>query len=200
VERPIPKKAFRRKQRETLFLIEHLFWEEELAEKVRDAICEEWHRAGSSLHSTVIYERLLAEEVEVADYQMSAILSAFVVGRLITLTHRRGREEETRKHGDVLISGVSPDLCRWPPARCSPKSSSGRRGSSSSVSSTHFDDNPYIGCSDTHMGEDHPTSDRHHEDAGDEHCHKANPEEPGEHGYLGKAYPHASDDERDHSP
>ena len=57
-----------------------------------------------------------------------------------------------------------------------------------------------ISCSDTHMGEDHPTSDRHNEDTGDEHCDEANPEEPGEHGHLGKAYPHAGDDERDHGP
>ena len=85
--------------------------EKELAEKVRDAICEEWQRAGDSLESAVIYDRLLAQEVEVADYQMSAILNAFVVGRLITLTPRQQREEQTRKHGDVLISGVSPHLC-----------------------------------------------------------------------------------------
>jgi hypothetical protein len=82
-----------------------------VAEKVRDVICEEWQRAGGSLESAVIYERLLAQGVEVADYQMSAILNAFVVGRLITLTPRRQREEETRKHGDILIIGVSPDLC-----------------------------------------------------------------------------------------
>jgi hypothetical protein len=85
--------------------------EKELADKVRDVICEEWQRAGDSLESAIIYERLLAQEVEVADYQMSAILNAFVVGRLITLTPRQQREEETRKHGDVLIIGVSPDLC-----------------------------------------------------------------------------------------
>ena len=85
--------------------------EKELAEKVRDVICEEWQRAGGSLESAVIYERLLAQGVEVADYQMSAILNAFVVGRLITLTPRQQREEQTRKHGDVLIIGVSPDLC-----------------------------------------------------------------------------------------
>jgi hypothetical protein len=88
--------------------------EKELAEKVRDVICEEWQRAGGSLdslESAVIYDRLLAQEVEVADYQMSAILNAFVVGRLIMLTPRRQREEETRKHGDVLISDVSPGLC-----------------------------------------------------------------------------------------
>ncbi len=81
---------------------------------MREVICEEWQRAGDSLdalESAVIYDRLLAEEVEVADYQMSAILNAFVVGRLITLTPRRQREEETRKHGDVLISDVSPHLC-----------------------------------------------------------------------------------------
>ena len=42
---------------------------------------------------------------------------------------------------------------------------------------------PRIGCSDTHMGEDHPTPDSHNEDADDEHCDEANPEEPGEHGY-----------------
>jgi hypothetical protein len=57
-----------------------------------------------------------------------------------------------------------------------------------------------IGCSDTHMGEDHPTPDSHNEDADDERCDEPNPEEPGEHGYLGKAYPHAGDDERDYSP
>ena len=59
---------------------------------------------------------------------------------------------------------------------------------------------PRIGCSDTHMGEDHPTPDSHNEDTDDEHCNEPNPEEPGEHGYLGKAYPHAGDDERDYSP
>jgi hypothetical protein len=59
---------------------------------------------------------------------------------------------------------------------------------------------PRIGCSDTHMGEDHPTPDSHNEDAGDEHYDEASPEESDEHGYLGKAYSHAGDHERDHSP
>jgi hypothetical protein len=40
-----------------------------------------------------------------------AILNAFRVGSLITVFLRPQREEEVRKHGDLLISGVSPDLC-----------------------------------------------------------------------------------------
>ena len=60
--------------------------EKELAEKVRDdVICEEWQRAGGylgSLESAVIYDRLLAEEVEVADYQMSAVRLPFSYFRL----------------------------------------------------------------------------------------------------------------------
>ena len=83
-----------------------------LAEKVRELICEEWEEGmGGSLESALVYQRLLEEGVEVADYQMSAILNAFVVGGLITLTPRQQREEQTRKHGDVLISSVSPHLC-----------------------------------------------------------------------------------------
>ena len=83
----------------------------ELAEKVREVICEEWEGAGGSLESAVVYRLLLEEGLEVPDYQMSAILNAFRVGRLITVLLRPQREEEVRKHGDLLISGVSPDLC-----------------------------------------------------------------------------------------
>jgi hypothetical protein len=83
----------------------------ELAEKVREVICEEWEGAGGSLESAVVYQRLLEEGVEVPNYQMSAILNAFRVGSLITVFLRPQREEEVRKHGDLLISGVSPDLC-----------------------------------------------------------------------------------------
>jgi hypothetical protein len=83
----------------------------ELAEKVREVICAEWAGAGGSLESAVVYQRLLEEGVEVPNYQMSAILNAFRVGNLITVLLRPQREEEVRKHGDLLISGVSADLC-----------------------------------------------------------------------------------------
>ena len=83
----------------------------ELAEKVREVICEEWQGAGGSLQSAVVYERLLEEGVEVPDYQMSAILNAFKVGGLITAPPGPQREEDVRKHGDLLIRGVSSDLC-----------------------------------------------------------------------------------------
>ena len=83
----------------------------ELAEKIRKVICEEWEGAGGSLESAVVYRLLLEEGLEVPDYQMSAILNAFRVGSLITVLLRPQREEEVRKHGDLLISGVSPDLC-----------------------------------------------------------------------------------------
>jgi hypothetical protein len=82
-----------------------------LAEKVREVICEEWQGAGGSLQSAVVYQRLLEEGVEVSDYQMSAILNAFKVGGLITAPLRPQREEDVRKHGDLLITGVSSDLC-----------------------------------------------------------------------------------------
>jgi hypothetical protein len=84
-----------------------------LAEKVREAICVEWREgaAGSSLESAVVYQRLLEEGVEVPGYQMSAILNAFRVGGLITAALRPQSEEEVRKHGDLLIQGVSLDLC-----------------------------------------------------------------------------------------
>jgi len=83
----------------------------ELAEKVREVICEEWQGQGGSLYSAVIYERLLEEGVEVPPYQMSAILNAFKVGSLITASLRTQREEEVRKHGDFLIKSVHSDLC-----------------------------------------------------------------------------------------
>ena len=83
----------------------------ELAEKVREVICEEWQGAGGSLESAVVYERLLEEGVEVPDYQMSAILNAFKVGGLITAPPGPQREEDVRKHGDLLIRGVSSELC-----------------------------------------------------------------------------------------
>ena len=83
----------------------------ELAEKVREAICEEWQGAGGSLQSAVVYERLLKEGVEVPDYQISAILNAFKVGGLITAPPGLQREEDVRKHGDLLIRGVSSGLC-----------------------------------------------------------------------------------------
>ena len=82
-----------------------------LAEKVREVICEEWEDAGGSLESAVVYQRLLEEGVEVPNYQMSAILNAFRVGALITVLPGGQLEEEVREHGDLLISGVSPDLC-----------------------------------------------------------------------------------------
>jgi len=82
-----------------------------LAEKVREVICQEWEGAAGSLQSAVIYQRLLEEGVEVPGYQMSAILNAFRVGGLITAPLRPQSEEEVRKHGDLLIRGVSPDLC-----------------------------------------------------------------------------------------
>jgi hypothetical protein len=34
----------------------------ELADKVREVICEEWQGAGGSLYSAIIYQRLLEEE------------------------------------------------------------------------------------------------------------------------------------------
>ena len=84
----------------------------ELAEKVREVICEEWQGAGGSLHSAVVYQRLLEEGVEIPGYQMSAILNAFKVGGLITAPPGpQQREEEVRKHGDLLIISVSSDLC-----------------------------------------------------------------------------------------
>ena len=84
----------------------------ELAERVREAICEEWQGAGGSLESAVVYRRLLEEGVEVPSYQMSAILNAFKVGGLIMAPPGSQREEEdVRKHGDLLIRGVSSDLC-----------------------------------------------------------------------------------------
>ena len=84
----------------------------ELAEKVREVICVEWQSAEGSLHSAVVYRRLLEAGVEVPGYQMSAILNAFKVGGLIKAPPRPQREEEVRKHGDLLIKGVSSDLCQ----------------------------------------------------------------------------------------
>ena len=83
----------------------------ELAERVREAICGEWQGAGGSLESAVVYQRLLEEGVEVPGYQMSAILNAFKVGGLITAPPGSQHEEDVRKHGDLLIRGVSSDLC-----------------------------------------------------------------------------------------
>ena len=85
----------------------------ELAKKVREVICEEWEEgAGGSLESAVVHRRLLEEGVEVPDYHMSAILNALRVGGLITVWLRPQRgEEEVRKHGDLLITGLSHELC-----------------------------------------------------------------------------------------
>ena len=83
----------------------------ELAERVREVICEEWQGAGGSLESAVVYQRLLEEGIEVPGYQMSAILNAFKVGGLITAPPGSQREEAVRKHGDLLIRSVSSDLC-----------------------------------------------------------------------------------------
>ena len=83
----------------------------ELAEKVREVICEEWQGAGGSLYSAVIYQRLLEEGVEVPAYQMSAILNSLKVGGLITVAHNGPqREEDVRGHGDLVIMGVRSDL------------------------------------------------------------------------------------------
>jgi hypothetical protein len=84
----------------------------ELAEKVRELICAEWQSAGGALQSAVVYQRLLEEGVEVPGYQMSAILNAFKVGGLIKVSLRPQREEGVRTHSDLLIEGVSSDLCR----------------------------------------------------------------------------------------
>ncbi len=67
-------------------------------------------RRGGSLESAVVYQRLLEEGVEVPGYQMSAILNAFKVGYLITAPPKPQREEDVRKHGDLLITGASSDL------------------------------------------------------------------------------------------
>ena len=83
----------------------------ELAEKVREVTCAEWQGAGGSRESAVVCRRLLEEGVEVPGYQMSAILNAFKVGGLITAPAASQREEEVRKHGDLLITSVSSDLC-----------------------------------------------------------------------------------------
>ena len=83
----------------------------DLAEKVREVICEQWQGAGGALESAVVYQRLLEEGVEVPGYQMSAILNAFKVGGLITAPPGSQHEEDVRKHGDLLIRRVSPDLC-----------------------------------------------------------------------------------------
>jgi hypothetical protein len=84
----------------------------ELAERVRQVICEEWQGAGGSLQSAVVYQRLLEEGVEVPGYQMSAILNAFKVGGLIAASLGPQREEvAVRKHGDLLIRDVRSDLC-----------------------------------------------------------------------------------------
>ena len=83
----------------------------ELAERVREVICEEWQGAGGTLESAVVHKRLLEEGVEVPGYQMSAILNAFKLGGLITAPPKPQREEDVRKHGDLLITGVSSDLC-----------------------------------------------------------------------------------------
>jgi len=74
-------------------------------------ICAEWQDAGDSLHSVVVYERLLEKGVEVPSYQMSAILNSFKVGGLITAPQRPQREEDVREHGDLLIMSVHSDLC-----------------------------------------------------------------------------------------
>ena len=84
----------------------------ELAKKVREVICAEWQDAGDSLHSVVVYERLLEKGVEVPSYQMSAILNSFKVGVLITAPQRPQSEKEVREHGDLLIRGVHSDLCQ----------------------------------------------------------------------------------------
>ncbi len=79
---------------------------------MREVICEEWQGgAGGSLHSAVVYQRLLEEGVEIPGYQMSAILNAFKAGELITAAPRPQREADVRKHGDLLIRGVHSDLC-----------------------------------------------------------------------------------------
>jgi hypothetical protein len=83
----------------------------ELAEKVREAICAEWQAAGGALRSAVVHQRLLEKGVEVPAYQMSAILNAFRVGGLIAVSLAPQREEDVRKHGDLLIRGVSSELC-----------------------------------------------------------------------------------------
>ena len=83
----------------------------ELAEKVREVICEAWQGAGGSLESAIVYQRLLEEGVEVPGYQMSAILNAFKVGGLITAPLGPQHEQDVRKHGDLLIRSVSSDLC-----------------------------------------------------------------------------------------
>ena len=84
----------------------------ELAEKVREVICAEWQGAGGSLQSAVVHRRLLEEGVEVPAYQMSAILNAFRVGGLLAASVGPQREEDdVRKHGDLLIRGISSDFC-----------------------------------------------------------------------------------------
>jgi hypothetical protein len=83
----------------------------DLAEKVREVICEQWQGAGGALESAVVYQRLLEEGVEVPGYQMSAILNAFKVGGLITAPLGPQHEQDVRKHGDLLIRSVSSDLC-----------------------------------------------------------------------------------------
>ena len=94
-----------------LYLVANADDVQDLPKKVREAICVEWEGAAGSVESAVVYQRLLEEGVEVPGYQMSAILNTFRVGGLITAALRPQSEVEVRKHGDLLIRGVSPDLC-----------------------------------------------------------------------------------------
>src|SRR5829696_2973159 len=116
----------------------------ELAEKVRKVICEELEGAGGSLESAVVYQRLLEEGVEVPNYQMSAILNAFRAGSLIAVLLRPQREEEVRKHGDLLISGVSAGLCATPPDDASstelPGKGLSRKAASCTLAAHHLPD------------------------------------------------------------
>jgi hypothetical protein len=81
----------------------------EVKERVWRICCEEWeHSKGSlldRLDSAVVYERLVAEGVELPDYALIEVL-ALLQDRIVTGPYFRRSEEDIRKHGGMMIMVV----------------------------------------------------------------------------------------------
>lgn len=89
---------------------------EELARLAMYAICEEWDPSDPGLPSSVVYERLVAEGVEVPDGAMADALDRLEGWLIEPYIGRRPPYDEAgmaefRRHGAMTIGRVNRDFC-----------------------------------------------------------------------------------------
>jgi hypothetical protein len=89
----------------------------QLGRKIKAISCEWWQVVGEGavpaehLESSIIYERLISEGIEVPDHAMSEILVELAKGGQIKLTMDSRPSRDPPKYGSMTIRSVSPELC-----------------------------------------------------------------------------------------